>query len=47
MPIYAAGMLSALLSQWLSLAVYAAVAVFYVVESAIFGRNESQNFSTT
>jgi uncharacterized membrane protein len=37
-PIYATAMLSALLSAWLSVALYAAIAAFYVVESSLFGR---------
>jgi uncharacterized membrane protein len=38
-PIYAAAMLSALVSAWLSVALYAAIAAFYVVESSLFGRD--------
>lgn len=43
-PVYLLAMMCALASPWLSVALYAAIAVFYVVESSIFGR---QSFSTT
>jgi uncharacterized membrane protein len=39
-PIYLIAMLSALLSSWLSVSLYAAIAFFYVLESSIFGRDE-------
>jgi uncharacterized membrane protein len=37
-PIYATAMLSALISSWLAFALFELIAVFYVVESSIFGR---------
>jgi TMEM175 potassium channel family protein len=39
-PIYAVATLAAFLSPYLSVALYAAIAVFYVLESSIFGRDE-------
>jgi uncharacterized membrane protein len=39
-PIYAIATLSALLSSWLSVGLYVAIALFYVLESSIFGRDE-------
>ena len=39
-PIYLIATLSALLSSWLSVGLYAAIALFYVLESSIFGRDE-------
>jgi uncharacterized membrane protein len=39
-PLYVLGMLSALVSSWLSVGLYAGIALFYVVESSIFGRAE-------
>jgi uncharacterized membrane protein len=38
-PLYAVATLSSLLSAWLALGLYAALAAFYVLESSIFGRN--------
>ncbi|HEY6962038.1 MAG TPA: TMEM175 family protein [Gaiellaceae bacterium] len=38
-PFYASAMVSALVSSWLSVALYAGISVFYVVESSIFGRD--------
>jgi hypothetical protein len=35
---YAAATLSSLLSAYLAVALYAAIALFYVLESSIFGR---------
>ena len=37
-PLYTAATLSALLSSWLAVALFAGLALFYVVESSIFGR---------
>jgi uncharacterized membrane protein len=37
-PSYALAMLSALISPWLAVALFAALAVFYVLESSLFGR---------
>jgi len=37
-PIYALAMLSALLSSWLSVALYAAISAFYVIESSLLAR---------
>ena len=37
-PIYAVATLSALLSAWLAVALFAAIALFYVLESSLFGR---------
>ena len=39
-PIYALATLSALLSSWLAFGLYSAIALFYVLESSIFGREE-------
>jgi len=39
-PIYALAMLSALISSWLAVGLYSAIAVFYVLESSIFGHEE-------
>jgi uncharacterized membrane protein len=39
-PLYVLGMLSALVSSWLSVAIYAGIALFYVLESSLFGRDE-------
>jgi uncharacterized membrane protein len=39
-PIYALATLSALLSSWLAVGLYCAIALFYVLESSIFGRDE-------
>jgi uncharacterized membrane protein len=39
-PIYATAMLSALVSAWLAFALFELIAVFYVVESSLFGRAE-------
>lgn len=38
--IYAAATASSLLSAYLAVALYAAIALFYVVESSVFGRGE-------
>jgi uncharacterized membrane protein len=38
-PIYTVATLSALLSAWLAVALYAAIALFYVFESSLLGRN--------
>jgi uncharacterized membrane protein len=40
-PIYAIATLSALLSSWLSVGLYVAIALFYVLESSIFGHDET------
>jgi hypothetical protein len=40
-PIYAISTLSALLSAWLAVGLYLAIAVFYVLESSLFGRDDS------
>ena len=40
-PIYLLATLSALISSWLAVALFAAIALFYVLESSIFGRGES------
>jgi TMEM175 potassium channel family protein len=37
-PSYLVAMLSALVSPWLAVALFAAIALFYVVESSLFGR---------
>lgn len=37
-PIYAIAMLSALVSSWLSVVLYAAITTFYVIESSLFAR---------
>jgi uncharacterized membrane protein len=39
-PIYTIATLSALLSSWLAAGLYAAIALFYVLESSIFGHDE-------
>lgn len=39
-PIYAVSMLSALISSWLAFSLFELIAVFYIVESSIFGRAE-------
>ncbi len=39
-PIYLVATLSALISSWLAVALFVAIAVFYVLESSIFGRAE-------
>jgi len=39
-PIYALATLSALISSWLAVGLYSAIAVFYVLESSIFGHEE-------
>jgi uncharacterized membrane protein len=39
-PIYAIATLSALLSAWLAVALYLAIAAFYVLESSLFGRDD-------
>jgi uncharacterized membrane protein len=41
-PIYAIATLSALVSSWLAFALFEAIAIFYVLESSIFGRTEQQ-----
>jgi uncharacterized membrane protein len=38
--IYGAATLSSLISAYLAVALYAAIAIFYVVESSVFGRGE-------
>jgi uncharacterized membrane protein len=38
-PLYAVATLSSLLSAWVALGLYAALAAFYVLESSIFGRS--------
>jgi uncharacterized membrane protein len=38
-PLYATAMLAALVSSWLSVALYAGISAFYVVESSLFGRS--------
>ena len=40
MPLYTLATLSCLISAWLGAALYAALALFYVVSSAVFGRAE-------
>jgi uncharacterized membrane protein len=37
-PIYTIAMLSALVSSWLSVVLYAAITTFYVIESSLFAR---------
>ncbi len=37
-PSYALGMLSALISSWIAVSIFAALALFYMVESSLFGR---------
>jgi uncharacterized membrane protein len=39
-PFYALATLSALISSWLAVGLLSAIAVFYVLESSIFGRDE-------
>jgi uncharacterized membrane protein len=39
-PIYALATLSALISSWLAVGLYSAIAAFYVLESSIFGRDD-------
>ena len=39
-PVYALATLSALISAWLAVGLFAAIALFYVLESSIFGRGE-------
>ena len=39
-PVYVVATLSALVSAWLAVALFAAIAIFYVLESSIFGRND-------
>jgi uncharacterized membrane protein len=39
-PFYALATLSALISSWLAVGLYSAIALFYVLESSIFGRDE-------
>jgi len=39
-PIYTLATLSALISSWLAVGLYGAIALFYVLESSIFGREE-------
>ena len=41
-PIYAVATLSALFSSWLSAGLYAAIALFYVLESSLFGHDERE-----
>jgi uncharacterized membrane protein len=38
-PLYSLGTLSALLSAWLALAFFAGLALFYVLESSLFGQD--------
>jgi uncharacterized membrane protein len=38
-PLYAVGTLSALISSWLALAVFAGLALFYALESSVFGQD--------
>jgi uncharacterized membrane protein len=38
-PLYTAATVSSLISAWVAVALYAALAAFYVVESSIFGRD--------
>jgi uncharacterized membrane protein len=45
-PAYALATLSALVSSWLAVSLYAALALFYVLESSLFG-SDGENFSTT
>ena len=37
-PVYAVATLSALVSSWLAIALFAGIALFYVLESSLFGR---------
>jgi len=39
-PLYTVATLSALLSAWLAVALYAAIAVFYILESSLFARSD-------
>ncbi len=39
-PIYVVATLSALVSSWLAIGIFAALAVFYAFESTVFGRSE-------
>ena len=41
-PIYAIATLSALISSWLAFGLFELIALFYVLESSIFGRSEQQ-----
>jgi TMEM175 potassium channel family protein len=41
-PLYAAAMLTALLSSWLAVGLYVAIALFYVLESSLFGRTRPE-----
>jgi uncharacterized membrane protein len=41
-PIYAISMLSALVSSWLAFGLFEVIAIFYVLESSIFGRAQPQ-----
>jgi uncharacterized membrane protein len=45
-PLYAVATLSALLSSWLALGLFAGLALFYVVESSLFGRDEPSETSS-
>ena len=45
-PIYAIATLSALLSSWLSVGLYVAIALFYVLESSIFGHDATPDLIT-
>jgi hypothetical protein len=45
-PLYALATLSALLSSWLALGLFAGLALFYVVESSLFGRDEPSETSS-
>lgn len=40
--VYAVATLSSLISAWLAVVLYAAIALFYVVESSVFGRDGEQ-----
>jgi hypothetical protein len=40
--IYGAATLSSLISAYLAVALYAAIALFYVVESSVFGRDAGE-----
>jgi len=39
-PLYTVATLSALLSAWLAVALYAALALFYILESSLFARTD-------
>jgi len=41
-PVYAIATLSALISSWLAFGLFELIALFYVLESSIFGRSEQQ-----